>query len=166
MNWRVLGVDPGLAQTGWGLVDSDGNRHKHVDHGTIATNSGEPPELRLLTLHREMSAIISAFKPMAVGAEKLYFARNVSSAMPVAQARGAVLLTAALHGLRVEEFTPNTIKESVVGTGSADKSQIGKMIMLLLGLTEAPDTDHAADALAVAITFIHREAVSELYGAR
>ena len=155
MTHRVLGIDPGLASTGWGVVDSDGTRHKHVDHGTVKTGSKEAPELRLLALHRELTELIRAFKPEGLGIETLFFTKNISSALPVAQARGVALLSAAEQGLTVMEFSPMTIKQSVVGTGGADKAQIQEMVRLLLGLNENPKPDHAADALAAAITFIH-----------
>lgn len=155
MTHRVLGIDPGLADTGWGIVDSDGNRHKHVDHGTVKTVPRQAPELRLLELHRELTKLIKAFQPEGLGIETLFFTKNITSALPVAQARGVALLSAAQQGLAVMEFSPVTIKQSVVGSGGADKTQVQEMVRLLLGLNEKPKSDHAADALAAAITFIH-----------
>jgi crossover junction endodeoxyribonuclease RuvC len=152
---RVLGIDPGLAQTGWGIIDSSGNRHKHIDHGTIKTVSREAPERRLLSLYRELKSLIEAYKPVGLGIETLFFTKNISSAMPVAQARGVVLLAAAESGLLVGEFSPVTIKQSVVGAGGAGKGQVQEMVRILLGLAEIPKPDHASDALASAITFIH-----------
>ena len=143
MTHRVLGIDPGLARTGWGIVDSNGTRHKHVDHGAI------------LTGYREIISIIEAYQPSGMGIETLFFTKNISSAMPVAQARGVVLLAAAEKGMAVGEYSPVTIKQSVVGTGDAAKGQVQEMVRLLLGLSELPEPDHAADALAAAITFIH-----------
>ena len=155
MTYRVLGLDPGLAQTGWGLVDSDGIRHRHIDHGMIETDSAHPPEKRLLALHRELISLLAAFKPTAMGVETLFFTKNITSAMPVAQARGVALLAAAQSNLEVFEFSPPTIKQSVVGSGSADKQQVQAMVQLLLGLEQMPGNDHSADALAAAITLIH-----------
>ncbi len=155
MTHRVLGIDPGLARTGWGIVDSTGTRHKHIDHGTVLTGSKEPPERRLLSLYKEINSIIEAYKPSGMGIETLFFTKNISSAMPVAQARGVVLLAAAEKDLTVGEYSPVTIKQSVVGTGGARKEQVQEMVRLLLGLSEIPEPDHAADALAAAITFIH-----------
>ena len=152
---RVLGIDPGLARTGWGIIDSDGTRHTHVDHGTITTDAGKAAEQRLVDLDREMSALIEAFRPAGLGIETLFFTKNISSALPVAQARGIMLLAAGKAGLAVGEFSPVTIKQSVVGSGSAGKAQVQDMVRLLLGLKEIPRPDHAADALAAAITFIH-----------
>ncbi len=155
MTHRVLGIDPGLASTGWGIIDSSGTRHQHMDHGTISTSSKELPERRLLILYREITSLIDSFKPVGMGIETLFFKKNISSAMPVAQARGVVLLAAAQKGLQVGEFSPVTIKQSVVGAGAASKGQVQQMVRLLLGLPEIPKPDHAADALAAAITFIH-----------
>jgi len=152
---RVLGIDPGLAQTGWGIIESSGTRHKHIDHGTISTDSKQAPEKRLLGLYRELTSLIKTFKPVGLGIETLFFTRNISSAMPVAQARGVVLLAAAEKGMAVGEYSPVTIKQSVVGAGRAEKGQVQEMVRLLLGLQDIPKPDHAADALAAAITFIH-----------
>ncbi len=112
-------------------------------------------ELRLLFLDRELSALISTYKPVGLGIETLFFKKNISSALPVAQARGVSLLCAAKAGLSVSEYSPVTIKQSVVGSGGAGKAQIQDMVRLLLGLKDIPKPDHAADALAAAITFIH-----------
>ena len=155
MTLRVLGIDPGLACTGWGLIESDGSRHRHVDHGVIETEADGSAAERLLLLHGEIARIIAAFGPSGMGIETLFFTKNISSAIPVAQARGVVLLSAAQAGLRVGEFSPVTIKQSVVGAGGADKAQVQEMVRLLLGLQEIPRPDHAADALAAAITFVH-----------
>jgi len=155
VNHRVLGIDPGLASTGWGIIDSSGTRHKHIDHGTITTSSKDLPERRLLELYREVSSLIEAFNPSGMGIETLFFTKNISSALPVSQARGVVLLAAAQQGLMVGEYSPVTIKQSVVGAGGAAKKQVQEMVRILLGLQEIPEPDHAADALAAAITFIH-----------
>ncbi len=157
MNYRILGVDPGFARTGWGLIDTDGIRHRHVDHGMIVTDSSHTPERRLLELYGEMTSLLEASKPVAMGVEKLFFKRNISSALPVAQAMGVVLLAAAQNNLVVKEYTPNTVKQSIVGTGQADKAQVQNMIKMILSLKETPKSDHSADALAVAITLIHHE---------
>lgn len=155
MTHRVLGIDPGLASTGWGIIDSSGTRHRYIDHGTISTSSRELPERRLLSLYREITSLIDAFKPSGMGIETLFFTKNISSALPVAQARGVVLLAAGEKGLAVGEYSPVTIKQSVVGAGGAAKAQVQEMVRILLGLQDIPEPDHAADALAAAITFIH-----------
>ena len=160
MTHRVLGIDPGLAETGWGLVDSDGMRHRHVDHGGIITNSDTPIEMRLLNLHREFKALIDVFKPSAMAVESLFFTKNISSAIPVAQARGIALLVAAQSGMTLAEYSPMTIKQSVVGSGTASKQQMQHMVSILLGLDYTViENDHAADALAAAITLIHHGAL-------
>ena len=155
MTHRVLGIDPGLARTGWGVIESNGTRHRYLNHGTISTESSLSMEIRLLELHRCLMALIDEHKPSAMGIETLFFTKNISSAIPVAQARGVALLSAAQAGLAVGEFSPLTIKQSVVGSGSADKNQVQQMVRLLLGLEDIPKPDHAADALAAAITFVH-----------
>jgi len=155
MTFRVLGIDPGLAETGWGIVDSDGTRHKYIAHGTVKTSSSLDPQIRLLDLSREIKAVISNYKPSGMGIETLFFTKNISSALPVAQARGVILLAAAESGLKVGEFSPTVIKQSVVGTGGAEKNQVQEMVKILLGLSSVPRPDHAADALAAAVTFIH-----------
>jgi len=155
MTHRILGIDPGLASTGWGIVDSSGTRHSHVDHGMIVTASKDSPACRLRTLYHELVALMLTFRPEGMGIETLFLTRNTSSAMPVAQARGVILLAAAEHNLIVKEFSPLTIKHSVVGTGGGEKHQVQEMVRLLLGLKEIPKPDHSADALAVAITFLH-----------
>ncbi len=155
MKFRVLGIDPGLAKTGWGLVDSDGNRHRHVDHGLIETQPDQPPEKRILVLYRELSSLVNAYNPAAMGVETLYFVKNISSAMPVAQARGIALLVAAQNDLKLCEFEPATIKQSVTGSGRADKKQVQSLIQLILGMDSIPGSDHSADALAAAVTLIH-----------
>lgn len=155
MNGRVLGIDPGFAHIGWGVIDSTGTRHKHVEHGSISSDRDELPARRLLVLYNGVNAIIEKHRPIALGIETLFFLKNVSSAMAVAQARGVVLLTAAKWGMEIKEFSPLVIKQSVVGSGRAQKTQIQEMVKILLGLPSVPKPDHAADALAAAITFVH-----------
>jgi len=155
VNSRVLGVDPGFTHIGWGVVDTTGARHRHVEHGSISSDRADLPARRLLALYNELDAIIDRLRPIALGIETLYFLKNVSSAMAVAQARGVVLLAAARWGMTIGEYSPLVIKQSVVGSGRAQKVQVQKMVKILLGLPQIPKPDHAADALAAAITFIH-----------
>ena len=155
MTRRVLGIDPGLAATGWGVIESTGSRHTWVAHGTVATRSKVPLEKRLLHLYEELSSIFDTYEPVGMGIETLFFTKNISSAIPVAQARGVAMLLAAQKGLNVGEYSPVVIKQSVVGTGGAAKNQVQEMIRLILGLPEIPKPDHAADALAAAVTFVH-----------
>lgn len=151
----VLGVDPGLADLGWGLVEKQGSRLIHKAHGCIKTPAGLPLEQRLLAIHTELGLIIEQYRPHTSSVEALFFAKNVSSALPVAHARGVIYLTMALAGIPVFEYTPLVIKQAVLGSGTADKKQVQAMVKLLLGLPEPPRPDHAADALAAAICHIH-----------
>lgn len=151
----VLGVDPGLAELGWGLVEKRGARLIHVAHGCIKTPAGQALEKRLLTIHQGLGELIATHRPRASSVEALFFAKNVSSALPVAHARGVIYLTLALAGIAVFEYTPLVIKQAVLGSGAADKQQVQAMVKLLLGLSDLPKPDHAADALAAAICHIH-----------
>lgn len=152
---RVLGIDPGLANTGFGVVDFCNGRYHMVSYGCISTNSDEPHGQRLLKIYSHLCAIIDEFKPDEAGMETLYFARNVTSALSVAEARGVVTLCLAQHGIKLGEYQPNQIKQAVTGTTKADKNLVEKYVKILLGLEVEPKPDHAADALAGAITHLH-----------
>jgi len=152
---RVLGIDPGLANTGFGIVDFSKGRYRMVSYGCISTKADEPHGQRLLAIYSRLCAIIDEFKPDEAGMETLYFARNVSSAMGVAEARGVVTLCLAQHCIPLGEYSPNQIKQAVTGTASADKELVERYVKILLGLKTEPRPDHAADALAGAITHIH-----------
>lgn len=162
MNRLVLGIDPGLASTGYGLVESVGSRLCYITHGVIETSSKAPHPERLLAIFLEITAVIDRYSPTEAGMETLYFAKNVSSAMGVAEARGVVTLALAMHGIPLGEFTPHGIKQAVVGTARADKRQVQECVRLLLGLTDIPKPDHAADALAAAITRLHTADIASL----
>ncbi len=151
----VIGIDPGLASTGYGVVSSLKTRLTYVDHGVIKTTADMPHQERLLAIFHGVSALLERFAPTEAGMETLYFAKNVSSAMAVAEARGVVTLALALKGIPLGEYTPHGIKQAVVGVARADKAQVQESVRLLLGLAEIPRPDHAADALAAAITRIH-----------
>jgi crossover junction endodeoxyribonuclease RuvC len=151
----VLGIDPGLAETGWGFVAVHGNQLAHIAHGTIRTAAGLPLELRLKMIYQTLIELISLHKPNCASVEILFFSRNVQSALPVAHARGAVYLTLAIASVPVFEYTPNIIKLAVCGNGRAEKPQVQEMVRLLLGLLQIPKPNHAADALAAAICHIH-----------
>ena len=148
---RILGIDPGTATTGFGVVDSAGQKLNFVDGGVISTPAGAPMPERLQTISQELIQIIAEFKPDVMSVELLYFATNVTTAMSVGQARGVVLLAAAEAGLEVVEFTPLQVKQAVTGYGKAAKGQVQEMVKTLLKLKELPRPDDAADALAVAI---------------
>ncbi len=152
---RVLGIDPGLANTGFGVVDYSSGRYRMVSYGVITTAPKSPHQERLLTIYNRLCAVIDEFRPDEAGMETLYFSRNVTSAMGVAEARGVVSLCLAQHCIRLAEYTPNQIKLAVTGTASADKSLVERYTKILLGLSSEPKPDHAADALAGAITHLH-----------
>lgn len=154
---RVLGIDPGLASVGYGIIESKGGVLRHLAHGCITTSPGSPSGLRLLAIHRSILEILREYRPDAAGIEDLYFFRNVTSALPVAEARGVIKLAFEISGVPLAEFTPNAIKKSVTGTARADKSQVQEMVRILLGLETLPSPDHAADALAAAICRLNHE---------
>lgn len=158
---RVLGIDPGLASTGWGLVVADGPRNRYVTHGVIATPANTDIGIRLRTIFHELQAIISLHRPDEAGVESLYFAKNATSAIPVAQARGVTYLALALAEVPTWEYPPQAIKQAIVGQGRADKHQVQELVRVLLGLTEIPRPDHAADALAAAICHIAHRPLKE-----
>jgi len=146
----VLGIDPGLAATGYGIIQCDGNRYRHLTHGTIRTSAGDEMGSRLLALHRELDRVLQTFKPTEAGVENVYFSKNSSSAIPVAQARGVILFALAARGVPFSEYSPAELKQAVVGRGKAEKRQIQEMVRIVLNLQEVPAPHHAADALAVA----------------
>ena len=148
---RILGIDPGLANTGWGILDINKNKIVYIDHGVITTKADQPRAERLFFIMDNVRKIIEKYKPIEAALEQLFFSKNVSSAIPVAEARGVVSAVLAEKSIIVHEFTPNHIKKGVTGTASADKAQVQNMVKVILGLDEVPKPDHAADALASAI---------------
>ena len=152
----ALGIDPGTATTGYGLVrlTRDGNLEA-VAFGVILTPAHAPSHERLLMLYRDLGKLIRLHHPATCAVEKLFFQRNVSTAIAVGQARGVVMLCIAEAGLDVAEYTPNEVKQAVAGYGSAQKRQVQEMVRVLLALPEIPKPDDAADALAIAITHLH-----------
>jgi len=152
---RIIGIDPGLASTGWGVVDCAGGRIRYVDHGSIETKAGRPQAERLFYIMETLRSILDSYRPVEAAVETLYFGRNVSSAIPVAEARGVVFAALAGHGLEVREFRPNAIKQGVTGVANADKKQVQELVRVILGLPDAPAPDHAADALGAAICAAH-----------
>jgi crossover junction endodeoxyribonuclease RuvC len=147
----VLGIDPGTAHTGYGVVYARGQQLAALDGGVIATGPSEPLERRLARIHARVCDLISEHRPDAVAVEELYFGRNVRTAFAVGQARGVILLSAGMAGVPCYSYTPQIVKQSVCGTGGAAKDQVQRMVGALLALPEPPEPDHAADALAVAI---------------
>ncbi|MDR0443202.1 MAG: crossover junction endodeoxyribonuclease RuvC [Treponema sp.] len=148
---RVLGIDPGLASTGWGVLDVKDGRILHVDHGIIETKAEKPRPERLFFIMQSIRSIMDKYKPDEAAIETLYFGKNVSSAIPVAEARGVISAAAAERGLCLHELTPNAIKQGVVGSARADKKQVQEMVRVILSLDAPPKPDHAADALGAAI---------------
>ncbi len=152
----VLGIDPGTATTGYGLVrDLRDGSLKMVDFGVISTPKDLPMPQRLVSIYAELQALIARHRPDTAGLEKLFFQKNITTAITVGQARGVIVLALAQAGLEVGEYTPNEVKQAVSGYGSAGKKQMQEMVRVLLGLTEIPKPDDAADALAIAITHLH-----------
>jgi crossover junction endodeoxyribonuclease RuvC len=147
----VLGIDPGLANTGYGVVIRDGGRLAALDGGVVQTPPGLALERRLTTLHDAIRGLLDEHQPDAIALEALYFGRNARSAFAVGQARGVVLLAAGQAGVSCADYTPQQVKGAVCGTGRAAKDQVGRMVQALLSLPDIPAPDHAADALAVAI---------------
>lgn len=159
-----MGVDPGAANLGFGIVRIEGNHMVALDGGVVETTPDQPIELRLERIHRTLSELITWHEPAALAIEEVYFGKNVRSAMVVGQASGVAMLAAAERGVSCFAYTPQAIKMAVCGSGAAGKRQVQKMVGTLLGLPEPPTPDHAADALAVAICHGgsqgHRQAVS------
>lgn len=151
-----LGIDPGTARIGYGLVRelNDGSLQA-VDYGVITTPAKTPMPERLKTIYDQLRIIIDTYQPDRAAVEELFFAKNVTTAITVAQGRGVILLTLAQASLPITEYKPNTIKQSLTGYGSAKKPQIQEMVRMLLGLSEIPTPDDAADGLAIAITDLH-----------
>jgi crossover junction endodeoxyribonuclease RuvC len=160
----VIGIDPGTATTGYGLVSElqDGSLVA-VDYGVILTPAGAPMPERLEQLYKELNEILLLHQPVSGAVEKLFFQRNVTTAISVGQARGVALLALAQAGLGVSEYTPMEIKQAVAGYGGADKQQVQQMVRALLGLDDIPRPDDAADALAVAICHLHSARTESLY---
>lgn len=149
---RIIGIDPGTGILGFGVIETDGRNVQLVDAGVIRTPVHEDDAVRLETIYQELTDIIAQTQPQVMSVEKLFFARNVTTAMTVSQARGVVLLCARLASLQIFEYTPMQIKQAITGYGKADKKQIQEMVRVLLKLKEIPKPDDAADALAAAIT--------------
>jgi crossover junction endodeoxyribonuclease RuvC len=147
----VLGIDPGTASTGYGVVESSGSRLRALDGGVIETNSALALERRLAQIHTRIVELLDEHVPDAVAIEQLYFGANVRTAFAVGQARGVVLLAAGMRAIPCRSYTPQQVKAAVCGSGRADKDQVQRMVARLLALPELPHPDHAADALAVAI---------------
>ena len=160
---RILGLDPGTASTGYGIIDVENGRMQLVAYGVIKTDAGEPPPQRLQIIYEELNDLLLAYRPDTAGVEEVFFGRNITTAISVGQARGVLLLALANSGITIGEYSPPRIKEAVTGYGKADKTQVQLMVRNLLDLEETPRPDDAADGLAIAIAhyqYFHFESLT------
>lgn len=149
---RILGIDPGTATTGFGILDEDQNgQFQTIQYGIISTAAGLPAEIRLMQIYQQLNELILLHQPAGAAVEKLFFQNNTKTAMAVSQARGVIMLALAQAGLQICEYTPLEVKQAITGYGSADKKQMQQMVQMILQLDRIPTPDDAADALALAI---------------
>lgn len=151
----ILGVDPGLADTGFGIIEKQGSQLKLIDYGCIKTAAKTPMEKRLLEIFQSLNTVIKKYKPEIISVEQLFFCKNVKTALAVGQARGVIILVAGKNKLTTHEFTPLQIKLALTSYGKASKKQVQDMVKIILNLKSIPKPDHAADALAAAICCAH-----------
>lgn len=152
---RVMGIDPGLAIVGFGFVDQIGSKLQPVQYGCITTDKDTDTAVRLQQVYESAAKLMETYKPDAVAIEKLYFNKNVTTAITVGQARGVLMLAAVQRGIAIAEYTPLQVKQAVVGYGKAEKRQVQEMVRMFLHLTEVPKPDDVADALAIAVCHAH-----------
>lgn len=159
----VIGIDPGTATTGYGVVEEDDNGHlSSLDHGVITTSANLPLETRLKTIFDSITTLLLLHKPQSGAVEKLFFKQNVTNAISVGQARGVVLLAMATQGIKVGEYSPSEVKAAISGYGGAEKAQVQAMVKAILNLDDIPKPDDAADALAIAICHINSSNANKL----
>src|SRR6516225_3870886 len=151
---RIIGIDPGLRRTGWGVIEAEGNRLAYVACGSVEPPDDLPLSSRLLAIHEGLAAVLSDHKPMEAAVEQTFINKDGAATLKLGQARGVAMLAPAMFGISVAEYAPNQVKKTVVGAGHADKQQIAMMLKILLPKAEPPSAD-AADALAIAITHAH-----------
>ena len=151
----ILGIDPGLAIVGWGVLEYKGSSFRTIDYGSVLTPAGTPTEDRIASIYDQISQIIETYKPECMAIEELFWNTNQKTGIAVAEARGVILLCAVRHGLKVFEYTPLQVKQAVVGYGRAEKKQVITMVTMLLNLKKPPKPDDTADALAIAICHAH-----------
>jgi crossover junction endodeoxyribonuclease RuvC len=151
---RILGIDPGLRRTGWGVIESEGNRLIFIGCGSVEPPDTLPLASRLLAIHQGLAAVLGEFKPMEAAVEQTFVNKDGVATLKLGQARGVAMLAPAMFGIAVSEYAPNQVKKTVVGAGHADKNQVSVMLKILLPKAEPPSAD-AADALAIAITHAH-----------
>ena len=152
---RILGIDPGLAIVGWGVIDFNASKFHTVAYGALRTPQGFPTEERLSMIYDGMKELFAAYRPDSMAIEELFFDKNITTGIRVAEARGILLLSAKQAGIPIQEYTPMQVKQAVVGYGKAEKKQVIVMVTKFLGLKEAPKPDDTADALAIAICHAH-----------
>ena len=150
-NETILGIDPGLASTGWGLIEKNKSKIILIDYGCIITSSKKSMPNRLQEIHEQLKKIIQKYKPSSIALEEIFFAKNAKTALKIGEVRGVIQLTCIESQNPITEFTPLQIKQAITGYGRADKNQIAQMVKLNLNLVKIPKPDHAADALAIAI---------------
>ncbi|MBR0775588.1 crossover junction endodeoxyribonuclease RuvC [Bradyrhizobium diazoefficiens] len=158
---RIIGIDPGLRRTGWGVIEADGNRLVYVACGSVEPPDGLPLSSRLLAIHEGLAAVLSDHKPAEAAVEQTFVNKDGVATLKLGQARGVAMLAPAMFGITVAEYAPNQVKKTVVGAGHADKQQIAMMLKILLPKAEPPSAD-AADALAIAITHAHHRQSASL----
>ena len=152
---RVIGIDPGLARMGYGVIEVRGRDNVAVCYGCIESGKDVPAPARLLHIYDELSGLFEKYQPEHIAVEKLFFSKNITSAMGVSEARGVILLLAGQKEIPVTEYTPNQVKQAITGSGRADKRQVQDMITRLLRLDSVPKPDDAADALSIALCHLH-----------
>lgn len=158
---RILGIDPGIAIVGFGFIDQKGSKLVPVQYGSIQTKANTEPAVRLKQVYDALQQLIEKYKPDAIAVEKLFFNRNVTTALTVGQARGVILLAAEQQQLQIGEYTPLQVKQAIVGYGKAEKKQVQEMVRMFLGLAAIPKPDDVADALAIAICHAHSATLNE-----
>ncbi len=151
----IIGIDPGYAITGFGVIEYEGNHFKLIESGSIQTKAGIPLPIRIAKIYDDMTLLIEKYKPDAISIEELFFNRNTTTAIGVAQGRGAVLIAAAKTSTPIYEYTPLQVKQGVTGYGRADKKQVQMMVKTVLGLETVPKLDDTTDAIAIAICHAH-----------
>lgn len=161
-NHLILGLDPGTAVTGWGVIERLGDKSRLVAHGTIVTSAKDPPQERLSLIYNGILEVIDTFQPHEAAIEELFGGVNIKTALAVGQARGVLVLACAERGIVAHDYSPLRIKQAVVGYGRASKVQVQQMVKVLLGLSRLPKPDHAADALGVAICHAHSSKINNL----
>ncbi len=151
----ILGIDPGIAIVGWGVIEYNGTRFRTIAYGAITTEAGLDVEVRLERVYKELCEIITYYKPDEMAIEELFFNNNITTGIAVAEARGVILLAGIQHGLRIAEYTPMQVKSAISGYGRAEKKQVMEMVATILRLKSVPKPDDTADALAIAVCHAH-----------